>query len=184
MNEKHNILKREFCARNTQIVARELLGCILCRKSGSEIFRGKIVETEAYVQEDAACHAHKGRTKRSSSLFEQPGTAYVYLIYGMYNCLNVVTDRKDYGSGVLLRALEPLSSGLETNGPGKLCRAFEINSEVNKTDLLNPNSDIWIEYGEKIPDGNVVQTARVGIKHNAHYPWRFYIKDNKWVSKR
>lgn len=184
MNKKHSILKREFCARNTLVVAKELLGCILCRKSGSEIFRGKIVETEAYVQEDAACHAYKGYTKRCSTLFEQPGTAYVYLIYGMYNCLNVVTDRKDYGSGVLLRALEPLSNGIETNGPGKLCRAFKIALDVNKTDLLNPNSDIWLEYGVKIPDENVVQTTRVGIKQNINYPWRFYIKDNNWVSKR
>lgn len=177
------LLEKDFYARNTLIVAKELLGCVLCRTIDNRIYKGIIVETEAYTQDDAACHAFKGRTKRCESLFAQPGTAYVYLIYGMHHCLNTVTDKKDYGSGVLIRAIEPFFENLPTNGPGKLCKALKITRELNGKDLSNPNSGIWIEYGRKINEKEIINTTRIGIKNNRDFLWRFYIKNNKWVSK-
>jgi len=100
----------------------------------------------------------------------------------MYHCFNAVTEREGRGSAVLIRALEPLE-GLEgTNGPSKLCRAMEITKELNEIDLTNPNSQIWIEEGQKPKE--VIQTTRIGIKEATELPWRFYIKDNKWVSKK
>jgi len=177
------MLKKEFYLRNTLDVAKELLGCTLCRRlEDGRILKGKIVETEAYTQDEKACHAFRGITKRSKTLFCEGGISYVYFIYGMYHCFNAVTEREGRGSAVLIRALEPLE-GLEgTNGPSKLCRAMEITKELNEIDLTNPNSQIWIEEGQKPKE--VIQTTRIGIKEATELPWRFYIKDNKWVSKK
>lgn len=178
------ILSRDFYERNTLEVAKDLLGCKLCRKFNSKILSGIIVETEAYTQDDPACHAFRGKTPRSSTLFKQPGIAYVYFIYGMYNCFNVVTEEENLAGAVLIRALEPINQVKNTNGPGKLCRELVINREFNEVDLISKDSGLWIEKGITIPATKIHTTTRIGIKQAKEYPWRFYIKDNSFVSKK
>lgn len=182
------ILSRDFYNRDTLIVAQELLGCKLCRRIGDKVLEGIIVETEAYKQHDPACHAFRGKTKRAITLFKEPGLSYVYLIYGMYNCMNVVTEPYDTAGAVLIRALEPLGELVDskgTNGPGKLCREMQITKELNEIDITNDKGDIWVERGSKykLDDNNIVTTTRIGIKVAEDYPWRFYIRDNRDVSK-
>lgn len=178
------ILPKEFYSRNTLDVARELLGCMLCRRDGDRVISGMIVETEAYTQNDPACHAYKGKTPRAITLFKEPGLSYVYLIYGMYHCFNVVTEPYDIAGAVLIRALDPVIPASNTNGPGKLCRELNITKELNEQDLTLSKSDLWIESGNKISKAQIVQTVRIGIKLAVDYPWRFYIKDNPYVSKK
>lgn len=178
------ILSRDFYNRNTLDVAKDLLGCKLCRESNGEILSGVIVETEAYTQDDPACHAFKGKTKRAITLFKKPGIAYVYFIYGMYHCFNVITEPENIAGAVLIRALEPISLSLNTNGPGKLCREFNITKEFNEVDLTSLNSKLWIEDGTKISNSQIHTTTRIGIKQAAEFPWRFYIKNNAFVSKK
>lgn len=179
-----NILKRKFFARNTVVVAKELLGKILCRRYGNVICKGKIVEVEAYTQDDPACHAYKGMTERNKQLFSKPGTAYVYFTYGMHYCLNIVTEKEGYGSGVLIRALEPVENIDRTNGPALITRAMNITKEQNGCDITTGKSEIWIEDAENICDKDIIQTVRIGIKSAADYPRRFYIGNNIWVSKK
>lgn len=182
----NKIIDRKFYSRNTLETARDLLGMILCRRmENGDIKKGIIVETEAYTQEEQSCHAYKGVTKRNEIMFKSPGLAYVYFTYGMYHCLNIITEKEGYGAGVLIRAIEPVKpdNTISTNGPAKLCRALNITRELNGTDVCNKKSPIWLEYGNKIPDKDVVQTTRIGIKLAADLPWRFYINNNKFVSK-
>ena len=179
-----SILPKSFYNRKTLDVAKDLLGCKLSRRFGNKILSGIIVETEAYTQDDPACHAFKGKTPRAITLFKQPGLAYVYFIYGMYHCFNVVTEPEDTAGAVLIRALEPIEPAKNTNGPGKLCRELNITKELNESDLTIPDSDIWIEEGIKISKNKIVATTRIGIKQAADYPWRFYIKDNPFISKK
>ncbi|MFA6988829.1 MAG: DNA-3-methyladenine glycosylase [Candidatus Gastranaerophilaceae bacterium] len=177
------ILSRDFYNRNTLDVAKELLGCKLSRRFNDQIYSGIIVETEAYTQDDPACHAFRGKTKRAVTLFKKPGLSYVYLIYGMYYCINVVTEPEETAGAVLIRALEPLSGLKNTNGPGKLCRELLITKELNEIDLTNHNSDIWIEKNLNVNSESIVTTTRIGIKRATEYPWRFYINNNPFVSK-
>jgi len=179
-----NIPDREFYNRDTLKVAKDLLGYRLCRKIGGQIFCGMIVETEAYTQNDPACHAFKGKTPRAITLFKQPGIAYVYFIYGMYHCFNIITEPEETAGAVLIRALEPISPLGNTNGPGKLCREMNITKELNEVDLTSPDSGLWVEEGIKIPEKKIVTTTRIGIKLAAEYPWRFYIKNNLFVSRK
>lgn len=172
-----------FYNRNTIKVAKDLLGCKLCREIDGQILSGIIVETEAYTQDDPACHAFKGKTPRACTLFKNPGIAYVYFIYGMYHCFNVITEPEDTAGAVLIRALEPLGDLDNTNGPGKLCRELKITREHNELNLTSKESGLWIEKGIEIPKSKIHTTTRIGIKQAADYPWRFYIKDNKFVSK-
>lgn len=176
------ILEKEFYTKDTLTVAKNLLGKILCRKIDGKILKGIIVETEAYTQDEPSCHAYKGKTKRCATLFNSGGYAYVYFTYGMYHCLNISTDKENYGSGVLIRALEPLENLDNTNGPAKLCREMKITKELDGVDVTQKNSDLWIEDGQNI--NKIVQTTRIGIKVATDLKWRFYIKDNKWVSKK
>lgn len=179
-----SILPREFYNRNTIEVAKDLLGCKLCRKINDQILSGIIVETEAYTQDDPACHAFKGRTPRANTLFKQPGIAYVYFIYGMYHCFNVITEPEDIAGAVLIRALEPVSNIDNTNGPGKLCREMSITKKLNEFDLVSNKSEIWIEQCVNVPKNLIYTTTRIGIKQATDYPWRFYIKENRFVSRR
>lgn len=178
------ILSRDFYNRDTIEVAKDLLGCKLCRNVGGRILEGIIVETEAYTQNDPACHAYKGKTPRAITLFKQPGIAYVYFIYGMYHCFNVITEPEETAGAVLIRALEPLSSLENTNGPGKLCREMFITKDLNEVDVISKDSGLWIEKGVEVCKSKIHTTTRIGIKQAADYPWRFYIKDNKFVSKK
>lgn len=179
------ILPRVFYNRNTIEVAKDLLGCKLCRNINGQILSGIIVETEAYTQDDPACHAYRGKTPRSVTLFNKPGIAYVYFIYGMYHCFNVITEPEGVAGAVLIRALEAINpTSLNTNGPGKLCREFCITKDLNEVDLVSNESGIWIESGYEMSKEKIHSTTRIGIKQAVEYPWRFYIKDNKFVSKK
>lgn len=178
------ILKRKFFARDTLTVAKEMLGKTLCRRYGNLVLKGNIVEVEAYTQDDQACHAYNGMTQRNKFLFGKPGTAYIYFIYGMHYCLNIVTDRKNFASGVLIRALEPIQYIDNTNGPARITRAMNISKLQNGCDVTTGKDDIWLENSEPVSEENIIQTTRIGIKLASDYPWRFYVRNNKWVSKK
>lgn len=190
-------------ARDTLSVARELLGArLLVREAGGGYAQYAVVETEAYTADDPACHAYPpalSRQKpsgRAANLYKAPGTAYVYLIYGMYNCLNVVTEPEGVAGAVLFRALQPMHAppgqkptkappSLRTHGPGRLCKALGITAKRhNGVDLTNSQSPLYLAPGEEISDVGVVQTTRIGISKATEYPWRFYIAGNPWVSAR
>lgn len=179
------IIEKDFYIRNTLDAAKDLLGCIMVRKDENGLYQvGKIVETEAYTQNDPACHAYRGKTKRSSTLFKEGGLAYVYFTYGMYHCMNIVTEEEESAAAVLIRALEPLENVENTNGPGKLCREMHITRDLNELPVYDKNSQITVYYGEKTPEENIVQTTRIGIKVAQDYPWRFYDDSSKYVSKK
>ena len=177
-----------------EIVAPRLLGCVLERQLDGMTLRGRIVETEAYAQEDAASHSYHGRTPRTEIMFGPSGFLYVYFTYGMHYCMNVVTGPTGYGSAVLIRALEPLEgsdimsqnrggkTGVElSNGPAKLCQALAIDKAWNGHDLaLSP---LRLIEKPALARRDIVQTTRVGISQAADVPWRFYVKDNPYVSK-
>ena len=188
-------LPASFYDRDTEQVARDLLGAVLRCTTASGVASGRIVETEAYLGEhDLACHAAAGRTQRTRWLYGAPGTAYVYFIYGVHWCFNAVTRSVGEPSAVLVRALEPLS-GVElmrerrgdvrdrelTNGPGKLCEALGITGVLNGLPLRR--STVEILRGEEIPDSRVMITPRIGITKSAEWPLRWYVADNPYVSK-
>jgi DNA-3-methyladenine glycosylase len=189
-------LSREFYARSTELVARDLLGCILECRTEAGVASGRIVETEAYLGEhDLACHAAAGRTRRTEPLYGPPGTAYVYFVYGVHWCFNAVTREKGLPSAVLVRALEPLT-GVDlmqtrrpparknedlTNGPGKLCAALGIDVRHNALPLNR--APIVIRQGAPVPDDWVLVTPRIGIRESADWPLRWLISDNPYVSR-
>jgi DNA-3-methyladenine glycosylase len=190
------VLPRRFYARETELVARELLGAVLMSETDDGTTSGRIVETEAYIGEhDLACHAAAGRTTRTAPLYGQPGIAYVYFIYGMYWCVNAVTREEGLPSAVLIRALEPLD-GIAlmrarrprakrdvdlTNGPGKLCLALGIDGRMNGRSLQHP--PLTIRRGSPVDDVDVVITPRIGISESADWPLRWFLRDNPFVSK-
>jgi DNA-3-methyladenine glycosylase len=179
-------LARAFYDRDTIVVAKELLGKLLVHQSRGGQRVGKIVEVEAYLgPHDLAAHSSKGRTERTKVMFGPPGHAYVYLIYGMYHCMNVVTEREGHASAVLLRALEPVENVEgRTRGPGLLCRAMEIDKSLNAHDLLS--DDFFIAAPEEAEPFTIVKRPRIGVdyaKHWAKRHLRFYIKGNPFISK-
>jgi DNA-3-methyladenine glycosylase len=191
-------LPRSFYSRSTLDVANDLLGKVLIRRLGRRRLAGRIVETEAYVgPHDLACHASKGHTPRTAVMFGPPGFAYVYMIYGFYFCLNVVTEPEGYPAAVLIRAVEPLESvdlmkKLRSNpvrntniasGPGKLCMAMSIDKQLNGADLLG--TTIWIE-DRNIDRGPILTSPRVGVDYAGEYkdkPWRFFVDGSPHVSR-
>ena len=190
------VLPRAFYERETEIVAREMLGTVLECETSAGIASGIIVETEAYLGEhDLACHAAAGRTARTEPLYGPPGTSYVYFIYGMYWCFNAVTRTEGLPSAVLVRGLEPLS-GIDlmrkrrsrvtkeidlTNGPGKLCTALGIDGSMSAKSLQR--KPLVIREGERIPDNKVEVTTRIGITRSADWPLRWIVRGNRFVSK-
>ncbi len=180
-------LPRRFYDRDTVAVAQELLGNFLVHRADGVERIGKIVEVEAYLGEhDLAAHSSKGITERTKVMFGSPGFAYVYLIYGMHHCMNVVTESEGHGAAVLLRAVEPMKNiPGKTSGPGLLCRAMEIDRRLNAQDLLSDNFFIAApDVAEKI---SIVKRPRIGVayaKHWAKRRLRFYIKDSAFVSRR
>jgi DNA-3-methyladenine glycosylase len=189
-------LPRYLYDRDTEQVARDLLGAILECRTPDGIASGRIVETEAYVGEhDLACHAAVGRTSRTAPLYGVPGIAYVYFIYGMYWCFNAVTRSEGEPSAVLVRAIEPLH-GIDlmwrrrpkvrrdvelTNGPGKLCLALGIVGENNWKPLQRP--PVVIREGAPVADADVTVTPRIGITQAADWPLRWFVTGNPYVSK-
>ena len=180
-------LSRDFYDRDTVLVARELLGKHLVHVSGGVERIGCIVETEAYLgPHDLAAHSARGRTARTEVMFGPPGHVYVYMIYGMHFCMNIVTQREGLASAVLLRALEPVMN-LETSakGPGLLCRAMHIDKRHNGHDLVS--EDLFIAEPIEQRRFTIVRRPRVGVdyaKHWARRLLRFYIKGNACVSRR
>ena len=199
-------LNRNFYSRDTLTVAKELLGTILVHNIDGQMLTGKIVETEAYLGvTDKAAHAYGGRrTKRVETMYGPPGTAYVYIIYGMYYCFNIITVEEGVPEGVLIRGIEPLE-GIDqmsinrfgkpyealtkyqknnlTNGPGKLSMAFNINKTLDKEDLCKDRL-----YLRESQDGNfnIIQATRIGIDYAEEardFLYRFYIEGNPYVSK-
>ena len=174
-----NALRRAFYARPAIEVARALLGKVLVHGPAA----GRIVETEAYLGlDDPAAHAFRGLTPRTRVLFGPPGHAYVYLIYGMYDCLNVVAEPKGSPGCVLIRAVEPISGIDEkrTDGPGRLTRALEITGRHNGADLTRgPLRVCELEHPDAFEIG---VSPRVGIRHAADWPLRFFVSGNRWVS--
>ena len=178
MKAQRRILPRIYFNRPTLTVARSLIGKYLVREIDGRMLAGKIVEVEAYVgSQDRACHASKGRTQRTDVMFGPGGVAYVYLIYGMYHCLNVVTEREEFPSAVLIRAIE--IDGALIDGPGRLCRALKIDRRLNRVDLTTGES-IWFEdRGVFVKRGEVVAHPRVGVDYAgawARKPWRFRLR--------
>jgi DNA-3-methyladenine glycosylase len=190
------VLPRAFYERETEIVAREMLGAVLECETADGIASGIIVETEAYLGEhDLACHAVAGRTARTEPLYGPPGTSYVYFIYGMYWCFNAVTRAEGLPSAVLVRALEPLDgvalmhkrrprvkNAVDlTSGPGKLCTALGIVGSMSGKGLQR--KPLVIRAGESVRDRDIEVTTRIGITHSADWPLRWIVEGNKYVSK-
>lgn len=197
-------LPQEFF-RSTDVVqiARELLGVYLVTNIGGEKTVGKIVETEAYrAPDDRACHAwNNRRTARTEVMFGEGGHAYVYLCYGVHHLFNVVTAPRDTAHAVLIRAVEPVENlgvmlqrrGMTalaknlTAGPGLLSQALGITTGWSGTNLMLPDSPIRLETGEKISDSSIASGKRIGVEPSGEpfkdWPWRFWVKDSKWVSR-
>lgn len=193
-------LEQSFYEKNSVTLAQDLLGKLLVREINGERIITKIVETEAYMgPEDKAAHSYKNRrTSRTEVMFQRAGIAYVYIIYGMYYCMNVVAAKEDIPQAVLLRGVEP-TEGIETikknrpikskkmqdltNGPGKLCQALNIDKSLNGIDLVHSNEMYLLDHQEKF---EIVASKRINIDYAQEYKeklWRFYIKDNPFVSQ-
>ncbi len=175
------ILARTYFNRPTLTVAKSLIGKYLVRENGKGVIAGKIVEVEAYVgPQDKACHASKGRTQRTDVMFGPAGFSYVYLVYGMYHCLNVVTERKEFPAAILIRAIEV--EGVLIDGPGRLCRAFEIDRSLNRIDMTM-RERLWFEdRGDKVPGSHIGTFPRIGVNYAGRWskkPWRFRLLKNE-----
>ncbi len=197
------VIDSKWFDRAAIYVAPDLIGCTLVRQlpNGQQL-RGLIVETEAYQSGDPACHAYQKQTKRNRVMFGAAGYVYVYLIYGIYHCVNVVTDRDGEASAVLIRALQLAAESLSlisiapkeklervAAGPGKLCRVMEIDLSLYGT-KLEQNQSLWIEqrstdFQAKLNTNHLelIQTTRIGLTQGVELPWRWYLKDCPAVSK-
>jgi DNA-3-methyladenine glycosylase len=194
-------LPASFFNRDTETVAQELLGKFLVREKGGEKVVGMVVETEAYVgAHDLACHASRGRTPRTETMFGPAGVWYVYLVYGFYHCLNVVTESEGDACAVLVRAVEPIE-GIEmmlsrrgkfdvrqaTNGPGKLCVAFGIDRDLNAMPAYGSEAEMFFEdRGIRVAPSEIARSPRIGVDYAQEWkdkPLRFTIAGNPFVSK-
>lgn len=195
MKAPSNILKEDFYSRDTALVAREMLGKILVHESSQGTAAGIVVETEAYMQSEAACHAARGMTVRNRVMFGRAGIAYVYFTYGMHHCFNVVTEEPGVACAVLVRALEPLE-GIELmrarrgrdevrqlcGGPARLVQAMGITGEMNGINITR--GPLYLAPGKGILENEITVTTRVGISQAADLPLRFYITGSRFVSKK
>ena len=194
------MMNHAFFRQDTVELARKLLGCLLVHRTPDGVAGGMIVEAEAYVGAiDKACHAYRNRSWRTEIMYHDGGYAYVYLIYGMHHCFNAVTGPEGEGNAVLIRALEPVI-GLDlmqqrrhTNtmqhlcsGPGKVCQALGITKNEYGLDLCAADSPLRLIRYRYIPEAQIVATPRINVAYAeeaAAWPWRFYVKDNLYVSK-
>ncbi len=195
------ILPPSFYERDTVTVAKDLLGCLLVHREEAATM-GWIVEVEAYLRDDPAAHSYRGETPRNQAMFGPAGHAYVYRIYGLHTCFNVVTGPEGTGEAVLVRALEPAGGiGLMqarrgtddpfalASGPGKLTQALNITMDLDGRSLSGGPLEIWSP--ESLPGrraegagGEIVQTTRIGITKAADLPLRFYLKGSRYISRR
>jgi len=207
-------LDRAFYLKPTLSVARALLGKYVVRHfDDGGVATGRVVETEAYTVGDPACHAFRGISKSNKTMFGPPGFAYVHINYGLHFCLNAVTSPEGAPEAVLVRAIEPVhgAARMWTNyvgadeaalvppndwetiarkdrrigaGPGRLTRALAINKAFDGTDLANADSPVYLAQGAAVPNDAVTITTRIGITKGADFPWRFYVTDSRWISRR
>lgn len=203
MAQKQRSVIEDLARIDAESAAKALLGASLTRYINGQKLSGRIVETEAYHQEDAASHSYRGVTPKTEVMFGPAGHAYVYFTYGMHYCMNVVVGKEGYGAAVLIRALEPVT-GIEhmakyrfnkplsrfnldskeqelTNGPAKLCQALNIDRKLNGHDLSQ--QPLLLEPADPVPSGQITTTTRIDIKDNARAQLRFYITANSYVSK-
>lgn len=194
-------LLRNFYTRSVLTVAKELIGKILVKNEQTKILSGRIVEVEAYDGNiDEAAHTFIGKTKRNEVMFKEGGYLYVYFTYGAHFCCNVVTGKKDHGTAVLIRAVEPIE-GIETmirrrfgrklknkneifnltSGPGKVCKAFGINREHSGLDLTEDK--IYLMDAPKLSKSKIGISKRIGISKSVDLPWRFFEKGNPYLSR-
>jgi DNA-3-methyladenine glycosylase len=195
-------LFRAFYEPSSAVVAPRLLGHLLVRNAPDGVMAAVIVETEAYLVGDPACHGFPGETPRNRSMYGPPGHAYVYFIYGNYWCVNAVCCPKGCAEAILIRAVEPVS-GIElmrrrrpvqqqtelTNGPAKLCAAMSIDRTLDSADLCDTSSGLWIARHPThkkflLTRSPMITTTRIGITKAADMPLRFYLKASAWISKR
>ena len=194
------MMNHAFFRQDTVELARKLLGCLLIHRTPDGAAGGMIVEAEAYVGAiDKACHAYRNRSGRTEIMYHDGGYAYVYLIYGMHHCFNAVTGPEGEGNAVLIRALEPVI-GLDLmqqrrntknvrhlcSGPGKVCQALGITKNEYGLDLCAADSPLRLIRYRYIPEAQIVATPRINVAYAeeaAAWPWRFYVKDNLYVSK-
>ena len=187
---------RQFYSQSSTIVAPKLLGAYLHHIVDGIELTGKIVETEAYASYDEASHAFRGKTPRNAVMFGDGGFSYIYFTYGMHHCFNITTNEVGLAEAVLIRAVEPIS-GIEkmrllrqkatidrdlTNGPGKLCQAFALTRKENGIDLIE-SDQLFVTQSAPIRANLIGISSRIGINVAQEYPWRFFIKDNEYVSR-
>ena len=183
--EKH-LFPKNFFYRHSKLVAPDLIGCYLIKKNEDrDQIKGLIVETEAYSQEEEACHGYHKITKSNKSLFGKPGTFYIYKSYGIHHCLNIVTDKENFASGVLIRAVYiPKKNKRLASGPGLVTKAYGIDISFNSLEVLNKDS-LWISQRDlNIEQKDLIQTTRIGISKAKNIKWRWYLKNSRSVSKR
>ena len=193
------MMKHSFFRQDTVELARRLLGTLLVHRTREGVAAGMIVETEAYVGAiDKACHAWQNRSQRTEVMYQDGGYAYMYLIYGMHHCFNVVTGPQGEGNAVLVRALEPVTGidlmrkRRQTNqlsnlcsGPGKVCQALGITRHENGSDLCDSAGPLRLVRFRSIPANGIASSPRINVSYAeeaAAWPWRFYVKDNPYVS--
>lgn len=181
-------LKRNFFARDTHLVAKQLLGKLLIRQLGKKKLIARITDVEAYVgEDDLACHATRGRTPRTAVMYGPPGHAYIYLIYGIHYCLNIVTEPEGLPAAILIRGaviVPPqvrgrLRGGFKIDGPGKLTRALEINKSLNAEDLTTSKNLYVADDGLRVPRSRIKTSPRINVAYAgacAAYPWRYFIE--------
>jgi DNA-3-methyladenine glycosylase len=188
-------LTRRWFARPAPVVAPELLGRHLVRRlPDGTVCRIRIVETEAYEPDDPASHSFRGQTARNTSMFEEAGHAYVYLVYGIHHAVNVVTGPRGHGGAVLIRAGEPLD-GLAAmgarrgtgdvralcRGPGRLTQALEVDRSLDGVDLLR-SPVLWLEAGRRVPTSGTMSTRRIGVTGGADTAWRWVETGSSWAT--
>ena len=167
-------------------MAPSLIGCFLIKRlSKNKYLSGVIVETEAYSEEESSCHGFSGRTQRNNTLFGEPGYLYIYLSYGINHCVNIVTGKKNWANGVLLRSIAIKGENERiASGPGLLAKRFGLNMSHNNL-LLSPQNDFWLTEGENSKKmGKIIQTTRIGISQAKDIRWRWYLESSRSVSKR
>ena len=177
VKNKYPRLKRDFFEQDTLSAAKNLLGQMLIFKN----YVGIITETEAYIGEtDPACHAARGKTKRTEVMYEKAGLSYIYLIYGMYHCLNFVTEKKDFPAAVLIRGLYLLEPKIYLDGPGKLCKRLGLDLKSNKTDITKDKKFYLLKTNLNL---NFERTSRIGISKGKDKEWRFLAQKNELETK-
>jgi DNA-3-methyladenine glycosylase len=182
-------LPQSFFARPAEQVAPELIGCLLVkRQADGALLWGVIVETEAYSQDEPACHGHRRRSPSNDTLFGEPGRFYVYVSYGIHHCVNVVTDRPEWANGVLLRAVAmPGEPERVAAGPALLARRFGLDRR-HDSQPAEPAHGVWL--APRPPQlaalgvADLVQTSRIGISQGQEWPWRWYLRRSRSVSRR